>query len=156
MFYKLNRCGDGLISYEEFADCFTPRTHEYSVLLNSRGGFYGSENDYKKYFLGPTRDLLKVFIKGYVDCEVAIELVRQRINNKLRINSNTAFAAMDDYNRGALTCDDFRNFIKKANIYPVEKNLNLLYERFDKNRNNSVKFEEFVAAVTPFDTQEAF
>lgn len=76
MFYKLDKDGDGLISYEEMSDCFKPRAHEYAQLLESRGGFYGSESDFKKYFEGPTRELLKRFIKGYVDCEVSIELVR--------------------------------------------------------------------------------
>lgn len=156
MFYKLNTSGDGLISYDEWSDCFTPRSHEYSVLLTTRGGFYGSESDFKKYFEGPTRELIKVFIKGFVDCEVGNELVRQRISNKLRINNYTAFCAIDAYGRGTFTVDDLRNFIKKANIYPVEKNLNLLFERFNKSKNNHVTYEEFVAAVTPFMNNEAF
>lgn len=156
MFYKLNKSGDGLINYDEFSDCFTPRTHEYQVLLSTRGGFYGAESDYKKYFEGPTRELLKVFIKGFVDTEVGIELVRQRISNKLRINNYTAFCAIDALGRGVVNVDDFRNFIKKANIYPVEKNLLLLFERFDKNKESYVKFEDFVAAVTPFMNNEAF
>ena len=57
---------------------------------------------------------------------------------------------MDELNRGVLDVDDFRNFIKKANIYPIEKDLNLLFERFDKNEDGHVAYEEFVAAVTPF------
>jgi Ca2+-binding EF-hand superfamily protein len=150
MFYKLDKDGDGLISYDEMSNCFMPRAHEYSLLLQSRGGFYGGESDFKKYFEGPTRDLLKRFIKGFVDCEVSIELVRQRICNKIRINNFTAFSAMDEHNRGVLTIDDFRNFIKKANIYPIEKDLALLYERFDKDDDKHVTYEEFVAAITPF------
>lgn len=150
IFYKINIAGNGLISYDEFSDCFTPRSHEYSILLQTRGGFYGGESDFKKYFEGPTRELLKVFIKGFVDCEVSIELVRQRIANKLKINNYTAFSAIDVHGRGCLTVDDMRTFIKKANIYPVEKNLLLLFERFNKSKDNFVKYEEFVAAVTPF------
>lgn len=154
MFYKLDKDGDGLISYDEMSDCFKPRAHEYAMLLESRGGFYGTESDFKKYFEGPTRELLKRFIKGYVDCEVSIELVRQRICNKIKMNNFTAFTAIDEFNRGALTIDDFRNFIKKANIYPIEKDLGLLFERFDKNGNGHVSYEEFVAAVTPFMNNE--
>lgn len=33
MFYKLDKDGDGLISFEEFQNCFMPRAHEYAVLL---------------------------------------------------------------------------------------------------------------------------
>ncbi len=76
MFYKLSKNGDSLINYNEFSDCFIPRSKEYATILNSRGGFYGKESDFKKFFEGPTRELLKIFIKGFIDCEVAIELVR--------------------------------------------------------------------------------
>ena len=154
MFYKLDKDGDGIINYNEMSNCFMPRAHEYAVLLQSRGGFYGGESDYKKYFEGPTRDLLKVFIKGYIDCEVSIELVRQRICNKLKINNYTAFAAIDEFGRGSYTIDDFRSFIKKANLYPIEKDLSLLFERFDKDDDRHVTYEEFVAAVTPFMNNE--
>ena len=151
MFYKLNKAGNGLISYEEFTDCFTPRSHEYQVLLNSRGGFYGSESDFTKYFEDKTRNLIKVYLRGFVDCEVSIELVRQRICNKIKLNNDTAFGAMDELQRGVLSIDDFRNFIKKANLYPVEKNLSLLFERFDKDGHKLIKYDEFVQGLTPFD-----
>ena len=154
MFYKLNTAGNGLISYDEFADGFMPRSQEYKMLLQTRGSFYGTEKDYKKYFDGPTRELLKTFIKGFVDCEVGIELIRQRIQKKVRLNKERAYEAMDEFGRGVLSIDDFRGFIKKANLYPVEKNLALLFERFDKRRENFVKFDEFVQALTPFSQQE--
>jgi len=53
-----------------------------------------------------------------------------------------------------LTIDDFRNFLKKLNLYPFEKDLGLLFERFDKDEDGSVDFEEFVAAITPFMNNE--
>ena len=33
MFYKLDKDGDGLISYDEFSNCFMPRAQEYAVIL---------------------------------------------------------------------------------------------------------------------------
>jgi len=98
--------------------------------------------------------LLKTYIKAYVDCEVSIELVRQRICNKIKINHYTAFAALDELNRGSLSINDFRGFLKKLNLYPVEKDLSLVFERFDKDEDTMVSYEEFVAAITPFNTNE--
>lgn len=82
IFYKLDKDGDGLLSYSEICDCFVPRENEYAVLINSRGGFYGAESSAKNYFEGATRDLLKRFLRRFVECEVSVELVRQRIINK--------------------------------------------------------------------------
>ena len=62
---------------------------------------------------------------------------------------------MDEYSRGTLNIDDFRNFLKKLNLYPIEKDLGLLFERFDKDEDRQVDFEEFVAAITPFMNNDA-
>jgi Ca2+-binding EF-hand superfamily protein len=61
---------------------------------------------------------------------------------------------MDEMGRGYLTIDDFRTFIKKANLYPIEKDLGLVYERFDTDEDRAVPYEEFVRAVTPFMNNE--
>ena len=42
MFYKMDKNGNGIIDYNSFADCITPRSYEYKILLESRGCFYGS------------------------------------------------------------------------------------------------------------------
>jgi Ca2+-binding EF-hand superfamily protein len=46
--------------------------------------------------------------------------------------------------------DDLRDFLKGQNIYPTEKNLALLFERLDRNEDQVVDFDEFVATITPF------
>lgn len=61
---------------------------------------------------------------------------------------------MDALCRGCLNVEDFKKFIWKANIYPVDKNLLLMFERFNKSKDGFCKYEDFVAAVTPFDAQE--
>ena len=55
LFYKLDKDGDGLINYNEFSNCFLPRAHEYAVMLQTRGGIYGTESKLNKYFEGATR-----------------------------------------------------------------------------------------------------
>ena len=91
IFYKLDKDGDGVLSYSEVCDCFVPRENEYAVLVNSRGGFYGAESDPSKFFEGSTRELLKKFLRGFVECEVSIELVRQRIVNKTNLKLDMCF-----------------------------------------------------------------
>lgn len=52
IFYKLDKDGDGVLSYSEVCDCFVPREQEYAQMLNTRGGFYGQETDVNKFFEG--------------------------------------------------------------------------------------------------------
>ena len=66
IFYKLDKDGDGLLSYSEICDCFVPRENDYAILINTRGGFYGAESDpTNKFFEGATRELVKRFLRGF-------------------------------------------------------------------------------------------
>lgn len=150
IFYKVDKDGDGHWSYDELQQAFVPRENEYAVLVNSRGGFYGAESDLKNYFEGETRNTLKRFIRALCECEISVELIRQKISNKLQIRAESAFNAVDKDQKGYLTINDLREFIKSQNMYPIEKNLGLLFERFNKSEDGSIIFEEFVAGITPF------
>ena len=70
--------------------------------------------------------------------------------NKMSIKPEAAFNAMDTQSKGYLTLDDFRDFLKQCNMYPIEKNLSLLFERFDRDEDGVVAYDEFVTATTPF------
>lgn len=56
--------------------------------------------------------------------------------------------------RGAIEITDIRKFMKKLNLYPIEKDLGLLFERMDKDEDGYVNFEEFKASITPFMNNE--
>lgn len=150
IFYKLDKDGDGYLNVSEVKNCFMPKELEYQSLIESRGGFYGDETNLKNYFEGGTRDLLKKFIRGFVECEVSIELIRQRIMNKLSIKPEAAFQACDPMQKGYIELDDLRGFLKLQNMYPIEKNLKLLFERFDKDEDDVISYDEFVTGITPF------
>jgi Ca2+-binding EF-hand superfamily protein len=150
IFYKLDKDGDGFLNYTEVCDCFLPREAEYAVLIQSRGGFYGGETSTKTYFEGDTRNCLKKFLRGFVECEVSVELIRQRIMNKLRIKPDLAFSACDKDSKGVLTVDDIRNFCKANNMYPIERDLRLMFQRLDKDEDGVLTYQEFVQGLKPF------
>lgn len=150
IFYKLDRDGDGVLNYGEVCECFLPREQEYAVLISSRGGFYGGETSTKSYFEGETRNCLKKFLRGFVECEVSVELIRQRIMNKLSIKPDLAFSACDTDAKGVITIEDIRAFCKKNNMYPIERDLKLMFKRLDRDEDGVLTFKEFVAGLKPF------
>ena len=95
-------------------------------------------------------------MKGLVDCELSVEHVRQRVSSKVRINLFHAFSQMDALGKGSLEREDFRVFCKKNNFYPIERELGLLFERFDKDKDQVVSYEEFAATLTPFSNPELY
>jgi len=49
-----------------------------------------------------------------------------------------------------LTIDDLREYLKSGNVFAVEKELSLLFQRLDKDENGVITLPEFVAGVSPF------
>ena len=76
LFYKLDKDGDGYINYSELSNAFIPNQQEYSILIKSRKSFYGSHSDPRFFFKGDTREILKRQLKGLIDSEVSIEVIK--------------------------------------------------------------------------------
>lgn len=70
--------------------------------------------------------------------------------NKLQIKPDLAFGACDTESKGYLTIDDLRDFCKKNNMYPIERDLKLLYQRLDKDEDGVLNYGEFVSGIKPF------
>ena len=52
-----------------------------------------------------------------------------------------------------LSIDDIRDFLKHAsggNVYPVEKELQLLFDRLDRDQDGMVSITDFATGISPF------
>jgi Ca2+-binding EF-hand superfamily protein len=82
LFYKMDRDGDGFVTYGDMGRSFVPRAqHEYKVLVESRGAYHGDHTQPRDFFSPETRELLRKTVRGIIDCEVSIELIKQRLLN---------------------------------------------------------------------------
>jgi hypothetical protein len=106
IFFSLDRDGDGMLDQVEITDCFMPKEMSYAKILNSRGGLYGKEKDLRKIFLQSTRECLVRFIRGFVECEMSLEKIRQRMTNKLEVEARQAFEAIDTSGKGFILLED--------------------------------------------------
>ena len=48
------------------------------------------------------------------------------------------------------TMEDCRSFLKGENVFAVEWELQVLFERFDRNGDGIVMMADFLAGITPF------
>ena len=53
-----------------------------------------------------------------------------------------------------VTIDDLRDYLKTGNVFAVEKELQLLFQRLDKDENGVVSLPEFVAGISPFNNKQ--
>jgi Ca2+-binding EF-hand superfamily protein len=167
LFYKLDRDGDGYVTYSDMGRAFVPKAQqEYAVLLESRGAYHSDHTQPRDYFSFETRELLRRAVRGVIDCEVSIELIKQRLVNFAKGQSLTesAYKAVEGYSTSrkklpasrraaGLSIDDLRDFLKHAsggNVYPVEKELQLLFDRMDRDQDHLISVADFAAAINPF------
>lgn len=51
LFYKLDRDGDGFVTYSDMGRAFVPKAqHEYAILLESRGAYHSDHTQPREYF----------------------------------------------------------------------------------------------------------
>lgn len=81
----------------------------------------------KEYFSQATRDSLRKAMRGLVDCEVSIEIIKQKIYNKIRMSYEAAFKIIDRREKGLVSLDGLREFLKSSNVFCVEKDLQMLF-----------------------------
>ena len=92
-------------------------------------------------------------VRGIIDCEVSIELIKQRLLNHSKTAqqgtslTELAYKAVEGYSMtkkkmppsrrlAGLSMDDLRDFLKQAsggNVYPIDKELHLLFDRLDRD-----------------------
>ena len=65
-----------------------------------------------------------------------------------------AFNVLDKEDKGYVTLDDIRNFLKATNMYPSEKCLKLFYQRLDKDEDSVISYDEFVTGLSPFQSNQ--
>jgi len=72
------------------------------------------------------------------------------MSNKLEVVPEEAFAAIDESDKGHILIDELISFLERNNMYPAQKNLQLVFDHFDKDGSGRIDFDEFVAGITPF------
>jgi hypothetical protein len=108
---------------------------------------------------------LRKAVRGIIDCEVSVELIKQRLlKQSSGGGSEMSFKAIEGYSMAkkkmpasrrlpGLSMEDFRDFLKHAsggNVYPVDKELHLLFDRLDRDQDGIVSLPDFVAGISPF------
>lgn len=88
-----------------------------------------------------------------MDCEVSIELIKQRLYQKIRLGCEAAFHTLDRKGRGMVTLEDLREFLKSGNVFAVERELQILFQRFDKDEDGVITLPEFVTGISPFNNK---
>lgn len=137
------------LSFADFSELFSPKQDEYSRILRNRNALNVSYNERLRVFSRETLELFLATFRLIFDAETLAERVRQRLSRMPEFSLHQAFVAVDKDRNGFITIDEFQNILNAHGIFATGKDLQILLEKYDKNRDGRVTYSEFVEEVTP-------
>jgi len=96
-----------------------------------------------------TRHKFAGLLRDLIDNEVRNEGLRQKLNRRPLFNVYEAFKALDKFDLGSISIEDFKGLLFDHGIYATSKDLLGLVEKFDKNEDGKVTYSEFAQELAP-------
>jgi hypothetical protein len=95
-------------------------------------------------FLPSTKFQLQSVLKLIFSSESKVEGWRQRLDRSSCFIIKSVFDRIDRIEKGYFHESDLIGFLQRSNITYLNKDLDLLFARFDKNRDGLVSFVEVI------------
>mmetsp|Transcript_24053 Transcript_24053/g.78246 ORF Transcript_24053/g.78246 Transcript_24053/m.78246 type:complete len:272 (+) Transcript_24053:1270-2085(+) len=107
-------------------------------------------NNYPFSLLETDKFTLRYIHKGKLDNIVSIDLIHQKMRNKVQGMSReimNVFRLIDEEQSGAVSLDDLVNVIRKFNFELDEDEIIALMGRWDQQKNGFIFYEDFVRTI---------
>lgn len=143
--YKNNR-----LNYAEVCDVFMPTNESSANALRQRSAKY--PNGYYRRldeFSASTHEALTRVLKLHLEVELNAEALRQKHEESANFRYDDAFTTLNKWGDDYLTTEDFAEIFKKYGFYPTKAELDILINRFDKDRDGKVSYDEFFEEFSP-------
>ena len=131
---------EGVINYNAFFDMLVPFEKDYRNMVENRpsnSNFSGTSD----VFMLSTKNILREVFNLILNYENRFNEMKKKLAS-VRSVLKDIFMHIDRLNVGYFTNEDLINYLKKNNIFTTLKDADLLFIRFDRNRNGQVDFEE--------------
>ena len=142
IFNKFNKNSNEFFNFNEFCNLILPK--KYSIAK------YLIERKPKKFFSGfdfDSKKLLKNFFVNIIQAEKSNEIYRKNLIENC--DKNECFKIIAKKNNNFIEREDFIFFLQKNGKFVQPFEINLLFERFDKNNDGIVSYEEFINEIQP-------
>lgn len=90
-------------------------------------------------------------IDEQVSLEHQVELAKQEAITKSDFNTHDAWRIFDIDNLGVISPMDMRHGLQDIGVNVTQEDVNLFFERYDKDRDGRLDYREFAEALTPTD-----
>ncbi len=113
----------------------SPQDREYKRILECR-------RPYNAELLYSTKSLLQIVLRLLFSTERKVESWRQRLDRTPGFRVQVAFDRIDRLGKGYFTDTDFISYLQRNGISYLNKDIDMLLSRYDKNRDGIVGYTE--------------
>ena len=147
---RYNRSSYSVLNEREFWDMICPKDITYATKLKYRQKTKFAENKCYLDIVTPETKyrILKMFNR-MLECESCVEGIRQKVKKLKGLELRSVFEKMDTYGKGELTAGDLVAYFKKGNQFMSLGEVEMLLERFDKDKDGRINYDEFVEELSP-------
>ena len=157
LFRKFNKNLNDYFDFDEFCEIILPKKHSNEKIMDieSRENIYrnrrNSDNHNKNFseISMKTKKLLGDLFKNVIEGEKSNENFRKILAKNGEISGSDLFNKIKKNYSVGIYKEDIANFMKKNEYKLSNKEIELLMERFDKNKNGIIDYKEFILEITP-------
>jgi Ca2+-binding EF-hand superfamily protein len=140
---------DGRLGYRDFCKMFTPRQHEYVKLLEERFPRNVAASRRRLVFSPETQALVRKAVGLHIEVEVSVEALRQRLTDDPDFDPRVAFGELDLDHNGYVTYRVLKEALQNRGMYPTERELISLFDRYDRDSDGRISYADFIQEVSP-------
>ena len=118
---------------------------EFARLMQYQKEEYEITNFLSKDTIEAFRNTIKLIFRS----ELTYEGIRQRLNNKNVFNYYDAFQTFDRENKGFISIESLRSFFDASSKLVPTKDLLILMNRYDKDKDGKISINEFIEELKP-------
>jgi len=147
---RFDKDNDGKLKFSDFTEAFTCKQQEYANLLNNRTPINADLSlDIDQAFSEETKKSISRVLRMHLDNEGTTESLRQRLSRRFNFNVHEAFSYLDINDDGVISADELGDILDRNDFYATQRELRLLMDRLDGNRDGRITYSEFVQEMTP-------
>ena len=143
IFRKFNKNMNEYFEFEEFCEIILPKKYSSAKIMSEK------ENGYNYEISEETKSIISLLFKNIIEGEKSNE------NYRIKIWKNGEYCGSDLFNEIkksysiGIYKEDFANFMKRNKYKVSNAELELLMERFDKNKDGMIDYKEFLNEISP-------
>ena len=145
-FYKkFNKNINEFFDYEEFCEIILPKKYSNAKIMGEKS------NDDFFDLSEETKNIICLLFQNIIEGEKSNENFRKIIGIEDESNGFDLFNKIKKNYSIGIYKEDLSNFMKKNKHRLNNRDIELLMERFDKNKDGMIDFKEFLSEISPLD-----